>query len=126
MVARLQRRTHFNHLRAHGTTVREGRLRITCAPPDPEQEPEGPGVAFAIPRSFGPAVRRNRARRRLRAIISDQERSGNLPQGWFLVNVLPCSTEPDHRQLQAWFNSAVAQLNSRAATAAVKPSSETS
>lgn len=110
MVARLQRRTHFSHIRAHGTTVREGRLRITGVRPDNGQEPAGAAIAFAIPRSYGSAVRRNRARRRLRAIANQLERDDGLPPGWFLVNVMSSASEPDHSQLQTWFVAATQKL----------------
>lgn len=46
-------------------------------------------VAFAIPRRAGSAVRRNRCRRRLRALLDARERAGLLPTGAYLVSVQP-------------------------------------
>lgn len=110
MVARLQRRTHFTHIRAHGTTVREGRLRVACAAPEPHAEPSGPAMAFAIPRSYGTAVVRNRARRRLRSIAAGLEATGRLPAMWYLVSLAPGASEPGHDQLQRWLSGAVGRL----------------
>lgn len=46
---------------------------------------DGPRVGFAVPRAFGSAVRRNRARRRLRALCRDRARRGVLPSGMYLL-----------------------------------------
>lgn len=43
-----------------------------------------PHVAYAIGRKVGPAVVRNRIRRRLRVLIEHEAERG-LPNGWFLV-----------------------------------------
>jgi ribonuclease P protein component len=40
-------------------------------------------VAYAIGRAVGPAVVRNRVRRRLRALVAEEARRG-LPPGWYL------------------------------------------
>lgn len=47
-------------------------------------------VAYAIPRTVGPAVVRNRIRRRLRAILVERDRQpGGVPRGDYLVRVSP-------------------------------------
>jgi ribonuclease P protein component len=55
----------FETLRGSGRRLRRGPLTVTYAALD--GQPDGPFLAFAIGRRFGPAVARNRARRRLRA-----------------------------------------------------------
>ena len=42
-------------------------------------------MAFAIGRAVGPAVVRNRVRRRLRMLLS----SASLPPGWYLIGGTP-------------------------------------
>jgi len=43
----------------------------------------GPRIGFTIPRAFGKAVRRNRARRRLRELL--RVRLGDIPPKWDIV-----------------------------------------
>ncbi len=42
-------------------------------------------VAFAIPAALGPAVVRNRARRRLRAALRLLHAEGRIEPGWYLI-----------------------------------------
>lgn len=42
-------------------------------------------MAFAISRAYGPAVRRNRLRRRLRAVLAELDRQTPLPTGTMLI-----------------------------------------
>jgi ribonuclease P protein component len=46
-------------------------------------------VAFSISRAYGPAVRRNRLRRRLRALLADLDRHQPLPTGMLLISARP-------------------------------------
>jgi ribonuclease P protein component len=46
-------------------------------------------VAFALGRAFGPAVVRNRVRRRLRAMLLAASSAGTLPAGEFLIGARP-------------------------------------
>jgi ribonuclease P protein component len=46
-------------------------------------------VAFAINRAYGPAVRRNRLRRRLRAVLHDLDRRRALPPGMMIIGLRP-------------------------------------
>ena len=48
-----------------------------------------PAVAFAIGRRVGPAVVRNRLRRRLRHELRDMARAGDLADGCYLVGLGP-------------------------------------
>lgn len=55
--------------------------------PRPGDEPTE--VGFAIGRRIGTAVVRNRLRRRLRAILTELDRAGELPPGVYLVGATP-------------------------------------
>ena len=68
-----------------------------------------PRVAFAVDRSVGGAVVRNRVRRRLREALRALHRSGALPGGAYLVRVSPAAAELDFRELGAHLASAVAR-----------------
>jgi ribonuclease P protein component len=46
-------------------------------------------VAYAVGRPVGSAVERNRARRRLRAVVAELAHSGRLPAGSYLVSARP-------------------------------------
>ena len=46
-------------------------------------------MAFAISRAYGPAVQRNRLRRRLRALLAEIDRDSPLPPGWLLIGARP-------------------------------------
>ncbi len=50
---------------------------------------EHPAVAFAVPRTVGSAVVRNRLRRQLRAAALDLERDDLLPPAAYLIIVRP-------------------------------------
>lgn len=63
VITSIARRRTFAELRRDGRKARSGSVRLSFLP----LESENPQVAFAIGRSFGNAVERNRGRRRLRA-----------------------------------------------------------
>lgn len=46
-------------------------------------------MGYAIPRSMGNAVARNRLRRQMRQVMSDLDSQGELPRGSVLVSVSP-------------------------------------
>ncbi len=46
-------------------------------------------VAFAIGRSHGGAVVRNRLRRQLRSLVLEAQRRGDVDPGWYLVSIDP-------------------------------------
>jgi len=56
-------------------------------------------VAFAFSRAFGPAVTRNRMRRRVRAVLHDLDRCSTLPPGLLLVGGRPQLIELTFDQL---------------------------
>jgi ribonuclease P protein component len=57
----------------------------------PLADPEVTRVAYAIGRPVGTAVRRNRLRRRLRAILASFDRAGRLPASAYLVICQPAA-----------------------------------
>lgn len=82
LIGRLNRSHEFQRLRSEGTRVRSGFLWCVMLR-DPSLP--APQVAFAIGRPFGSAVRRNRLRRQLRAILTTRE--NDLGPGMFLIGV---------------------------------------
>jgi len=92
VIWRVRERRSFERLRAEGQRVRAGVLWCTYVV-DPMLVP--PRVAFAIGRTNGPAVTRNRLRRRLRAALS----SVALPPGLYLVGARPVAAERSFNEL---------------------------
>jgi ribonuclease P protein component len=77
---RIRSRRAFEAIRSQGQRGRSGPLSVSYL----EQRTwSGPHVAYAIGRHVGPAVVRNRLRRRLRAIVA--EGSHELPPGAYVV-----------------------------------------
>ena len=72
-------------LRRSSRRVRLGPLSVTWLPPARPTGSEPPAVAFAIGKTVGGAVVRNRVRRRLRAGLRELCAAGRLPQGSYLV-----------------------------------------
>jgi ribonuclease P protein component len=63
---------------------------------------DGVRVAYAVGRRVGPAVVRNRVRRRLREAIRSLDRaSGGLPPGAYLVSVRPAAASLSYADLRA-------------------------
>jgi ribonuclease P protein component len=82
---RITDRRSFAALRSHGTRARHHGLSVTWAAP-PAAGPATPARAgFAVARSAGGAVVRNRIRRRLRAALRQLAAEGRLPAGDYLV-----------------------------------------
>jgi ribonuclease P protein component len=62
---------------------------------------DGVRVAYAIGRHVGPAVVRNRVRRRLRAAVREIDRSGaGLAPGAYLIAVQPEAADRTYRELR--------------------------
>lgn len=71
----------------------------------------GPRVAYAIPRTVGPAVVRNRIRRRLRAIVADLDRRPQgVPIGDYLVRVSPGAADLSYDELHQHLMGAIDAL----------------
>ena len=84
MTARVRGRAQFAAFR-HGTNLRSEHFSVRVAP---SERPGRPGVAFAISRKVGPAVVRNRLRRRLRHVMQALE-SDLDPTRVYLISARP-------------------------------------
>ena len=84
MIGRLQRRSDFTRLTEGGTYVRFGGLWCRMIVDSRLAQPH---VGYAIGRSFGGAVERNRMRRRLRVLLG--ARSDRLRPGLYMVGAQP-------------------------------------
>ena len=84
VIERLAGHRAFARLRAEGTRRGRGPIRLVVRP-DTSQRPR---FAFAIPRTVGTAVVRNRTKRRLRAVLIDLDGTPpGLPGGDHLIRV---------------------------------------
>ena len=57
-------------------------------------------VAYAIGRACGPAVVRNRIRRRMRAIVREFDQTEHLPTGALMIGAQPATAELTFDQLR--------------------------
>jgi len=99
-------RRAFDDLRRSKTRASAGKLWITTN----ADATDRPRIAFAIPRSAGTAVQRNRARRQLRALLGelDQADSQYLPPGDYLIGVR--SADFTSAEAHAWLSKALRRL----------------
>ena len=67
-------------------------------------------MAYSIGRACGPAVGRNRLRRRLRAILREVDQRQSLPAGLLLIGVRPPAVELTFDQLNQEISSLVAAI----------------
>jgi ribonuclease P protein component len=81
---RVTDRRTFRALREQGHRARRGPLVVTFLAPAPGEDIP-PRAAFAVGRTVGGAVQRNRIRRRLRAALRELRSTGRLPSGTYLV-----------------------------------------
>ncbi|MEI6495292.1 MAG: ribonuclease P protein component [Actinomycetota bacterium] len=93
MIWRIRERDVFRRLSKEGRRARAGVLWCSYLH-DPSISP--PQVAFAIGRAVGPAVVRNRCRRRLRVLLG----AAGLPPGWYLVGGKPDIAERSFNDLE--------------------------
>ena len=70
-----------------------------------------PRVAYAVGKTLGPAVTRNRVRRRLRHAFSQLEASGRLPPADYLVIASPATVTLDWASLLHHTETAIATAN---------------
>lgn len=82
-------------------------MSLRYLPGDPDGAVE---VAFAIGRSVGNAVTRNRLRRRLRAHLHELDRQHRVPPGVYLVRAAPEAAELDFATLGHHLGRALARL----------------
>ena len=88
MIGRLHYKRDFNNLRVNGKTVKRGFLSVVFSPS--ESFSGGIRVAFAVGRSVGGAVVRNRIKRRLREAFAKMITENKLvPNGDYLIRVFP-------------------------------------
>jgi ribonuclease P protein component len=95
LIGRIGDRATFDALRREGRRARRGPMTVAYLP-----APGDVRVAFAIGRKVGPAVVRNRLRRRLRAAMRDLDRSrGGLAAGAYLISLRPEAARRSYRDL---------------------------
>jgi len=82
-------------------------VTVAFVPAPGGQVPARPCVAFAIGRRVGPAVVRNRLRRRLRDEMVRQARAGRLAPGAYLIGLAPGAVAVDGSTLRSHLRSAL-------------------
>ncbi len=84
LIQRFRGRSEFKRLQDNGVRADRGLLWVRYLP-DPSLD--AAHVAYSLPRRMGPAVTRNKVRRRLREIIRclDAQAEGGLPAGLYLI-----------------------------------------
>ncbi|MGI8685357.1 MAG: ribonuclease P protein component [Acidimicrobiales bacterium] len=95
MIHRIRDTATFAALRRSRRRVRRGPFTVTFVSDSPTGPPR---VAYAIGRSVGGAVVRNRLRRRLRAVVSELE--PQLRPGAYLVGAAPEAASLSFGELQ--------------------------
>jgi ribonuclease P protein component len=105
LIWRVRDRASFRAL-ASGRRCRRGALTVTCAAVAPSGPPR---VAFSVGRAVGPAVRRNRLRRQLRAAV--RENAAHLTGGCaYLVSAAPKATEYSYADLSTTLGALLVEL----------------
>ena len=108
MIGRLHRRDDFRQLAGRARTARCGPLRVRFRSTRPLVNDPDVRVAYAIPRTVGSAVVRNRIRRRLRAIIVDLDRRmQGIPTGDYLVRVSPGASKLSYDEMKRYLTEAI-------------------
>lgn len=107
LIHRIRERAAFTRLARDGQRIRRSALWCTWCP-DPDST--ATCVAFAFSRAFGPAVRRNRVRRRLRAILRELDREHPLPPGLLMIGGRSQLDEHTFDQLRTELASLIDQI----------------
>ena len=102
-VGRLRGRRAFADLAQRGRTVRSGPLRVRYL-----AAPEAVSVGYAIGKRTGPAVTRNRIRRRLRAAVTHATMP--LTSGLYLIAADPSAATAPFESLVDAVDNAVTKL----------------
>ena len=109
-MVRRGRRARAGGLVVHALARSDGTAVSGLAEPGASRSPR---VAFVAPRACGPAVRRNRTRRRvqeaLRTLVSD----GVVGDDDLVVRFLPAATDAGTEELSTWLTSALRTLAGR-------------
>jgi ribonuclease P protein component len=92
-----------------GARIRRSTLWCTWCP---QPDSTSPQVAFALGRALGPAVTRNRMRRRLRTILTEIDRAEPLPPVIMLIGATPAATKLTFDQLRREMAGLVATIRS--------------
>lgn len=95
-VWRVRDRATFAELRRQGRRVRRGPISVTFVGGGPSGPPR---VAYAVGRRVGSAVRRNRLRRRLRAVVADL--APDMRPGAYLVGAAADAADLPFGELKA-------------------------
>jgi len=104
VIESIREREVFAQLSSDGRRGRAGPLTIVRLN---RPDADGPVVAFSIPRRVGGAVRRNRLRRQLRAVLAEFADSGELGGDALLVIVSPHGEWPNYTALRDWVQRAL-------------------
>lgn len=106
LIGRVGDRATFEALRRDGRRAGRGPMTVVYLPGTGEVR-----VAYAIGRKVGPAVVRNRLRRRLRAAVRDLDRStGGLATGAYLVSLRPAAAQLSYQELHRDLGLAIAAV----------------
>jgi len=106
-IGRVRDQRTFRALERSGSRARSGPVTVTALL-DAQRNQAGARVAFAVGRRVGPAVVRNRVRRRLRAAARELD----LPPGAYLVAAAPETVELSYPELQRHLTVAVRKATS--------------
>jgi len=115
LIDRVRERHAFARLGHEGTRIRRSALWCSWCP-DPASTTTS--VAFAITRAYGPAVHRNRLRRRLRSILRELDRSEPLPPILILIGVRPRAIELTFDQLRDELTALIREIRRQQTAAA--------
>ncbi|MGA1361405.1 MAG: ribonuclease P protein component [Ilumatobacteraceae bacterium] len=105
MIGRIQSRSAFARIRAEGHHVRFGLLSCTMVVDSTLPHPH---VGYALTRSFGNAVRRNRLRRQLRELVKG--RAERMQPGLYVFGASPRAAGRDAGKLGRDLDGLLARL----------------
>ena len=97
LIQRIHGRHAFSTLSRDGRRIRRSSLWCSWCP---QPSSNATRVAYSIGRACGPAVTRNRLRRRLREIVRQLDRLEPLPPGLLLIGARPSAVELTFDQLR--------------------------
>jgi ribonuclease P protein component len=108
LIWRISERRAFQDLARNGRRARTQALWCSFVN-DPAASPLR--VAFSVGRSVGSATRRNRLRRRLRAIVAAAAPDAGIAGGWLLIGASPAANELTFAQLQVEVGTLLSRLS---------------